>query len=88
MGFSAPKPDPAIAQQQAVAAAAAKRDKISAIQDQLSNEDQLRTRLYGARRNSLFDNFGTPPAGQNPQVTRGLRALAANLLGGASNPVF
>jgi hypothetical protein len=54
MGFSAPKPDPAIAAQQAAAAADAKRQKISAVTDQLQNEDQIRARLYGARK-SLFD---------------------------------
>lgn len=82
MGFSAPKPDPAIAQQQAAQAAEAKRNKISMIQDQLSNEDQVRARLYGAKK-SMFDNFGTPPPGQSPNVTQGLRSLFFNLYGPA-----
>lgn len=81
MGFSAPKPDPAIAAQQAASAAEAKRNKISSIQDQLANEDQIRTRLYGAPGNPLFANFGTPPPGQDPKVTAGLRGLAGYMLG-------
>lgn len=54
MGFSAPKPDPKIAQQQAAQAAEARANKIDAIQGQLSNEDQIRARLYGARGNPMF----------------------------------
>lgn len=82
MGFSAPKPDPAIAAQQAASAAEAKRNKISAIQDQLGSEDRVRTKLYGAKPNPLFSNFGTPPPGQDPNVTAGLRGLAGYMLGG------
>jgi hypothetical protein len=72
MGFSAPKPDPAIAAQQAAQAAEAKRNKISSITDQLANEDQIRTRLYGARGNPLF--------GAKVQ-SQGAAPLAANIFG-------
>jgi hypothetical protein len=86
MGFSAPKPDPAIAQQQAAAAAEAKRNKISSITDQLSNENQIRTRLYGAKvgfpLSPLFSKFGTPPAGQDAGVTQGLRGLGQYIFTG------
>lgn len=78
MGFSAPKPDPAIAAQQAAAAAEAKRNKISSIQDQLGSEDRVRTKLYGARA-----NFGSAPAGQPEYVTSGLRNLFLQLYGPA-----
>lgn len=54
MGFSAPKPDPKIAQQQAAQAAEARANKIDAISGQLQNEDQLRARLYGTRGNAMF----------------------------------
>lgn len=83
MGFSAPKPDPKLQAQQDAAAAQAKRDKISTIQDQLSNENQIRTRLYGTKAGpSLWSNFGNPPAGQSPQVTQGLRGLAQYIFTG------
>lgn len=86
MGFSAPKPDPKIAQQQEQQAAQAKAQKISLIQGQLENEDQVRARLYGAKAGfkppSMFANFGTAPAGQDPGVTAGLRSMFGAMYGG------
>jgi signal recognition particle receptor subunit beta len=73
MGFSAPKPDPKIAAMQESQAAQAKRDKISVIQDQLSNEDQLRARLYGAPGKAMFGGRRTQMQGGAP--------LVANLYG-------
>jgi len=91
MGFSAPKPDPKIAQMQEQQAAEAKRNKISMIQGQLENEDQIRARLYGAKRQSMIapgtsdwfgsiPQFGRAPTGQDPAVTNGLRGLAYALM--------
>lgn len=72
MGFSAPKPDPKIAQQQAAQAAEARSNKINAIEGQLQNEDQLRARLYGVPGKSIF--------GARSQQ-QGSAPLAANLFG-------
>jgi hypothetical protein len=54
MGFSAPKPDPQIVAAQKAQANLARVDRISLIQQQLDNEDQLRARVYGTRGTSLF----------------------------------
>jgi hypothetical protein len=68
MGFSAPKPDPKIAQQQAAQAAEARAGKIDAIQGQLSNEDQLRARLYGTRGRPLFGGSRQQQQGLMPSL--------------------
>lgn len=77
MGFSAPKPDPKITQQQEAQAAQARANKVSLIQDQLSNEDQIRARLYGSRGASLFK-----PMGAGKQAMQGLPSLFGTGFGG------
>lgn len=79
MGFSAPKPDPKLQAQQDAAAAQAKRDKVSTIQQQLSNENSVRTKLYGLTPTGPYANFGHAPPGQDPAVTQGLRGLFQNI---------
>ena len=78
MGFSAPKPDPKIAQQQAAAAADARRQKINSIQPLLADEDKIRHRLYGTKPKPLF---GQPPAGQPQFVNDGLSSLFVGMYG-------